>query len=91
MKYASLRRSGAGLAALALFAGAATGALAAETQKLSIIANGETVGTLTATVEGDHVGVDYRVDDNGRGPNTTRTSSWGPAAFRCPGPSTGPR
>lgn len=78
MKSPSLRRSGAGLAALALFAGAATGALAAETQKLSIIANGETVGSITATTEGDHVGVDYRIDDNGRGPKHHEDLVMGP-------------
>lgn len=37
-------------------------------QKLTIVSNGEPVGYVVATVDGNHVGVDYEVNDNGRGP-----------------------
>ncbi|MEH3158516.1 MAG: hypothetical protein PGN08_05985 [Sphingomonas taxi] len=41
---------------------------AAETERLSIVANGEVVGSVVGTTTGNRVTVDYRVDDNGRGP-----------------------
>ncbi len=40
----------------------------AETERLSIVANGEIVGSVVADTTGNHTSVDYRVDDNGRGP-----------------------
>ncbi|MEH3048473.1 amidohydrolase family protein [Sphingomonas adhaesiva] len=40
----------------------------AETEKLSIVANGEIVGSVVAETTGTRTIVDYRVDDNGRGP-----------------------
>lgn len=40
----------------------------ATTEKLSILSNGEKVGTLVVETEGDHAVVDYRIDNNGRGP-----------------------
>ncbi|MEH3101293.1 amidohydrolase family protein [Sphingomonas adhaesiva] len=40
----------------------------AETEKLSIVANGEVVGSVVAETSGNRTHVDYRVDDNGRGP-----------------------
>lgn len=43
-------------------------AQAAETERLSIVANGETVGSIVAVSEGNRTTVDYRVDNNGRGP-----------------------
>lgn len=54
------------LAAAALVS--ACPAWAATPERLSIVANGEIVGTVVATTAGRHVSVDYRVDDNGRGP-----------------------
>lgn len=57
----------------ALFCGAALAvphapALAATQENLSIVSGGEIVGNLDATTEGTHISVDYRVDNNGRGP-----------------------
>ena len=43
-------------------------ALAATPERLSDVSNGEIVGTLVATTTGNRVTVDYKVDDNGRGP-----------------------
>jgi hypothetical protein len=43
-------------------------ALAAVVEKLSVVSNGEIVGDLTAATDGTRVSVDYRVDNNGRGP-----------------------
>src|SRR5436305_2088162 len=40
----------------------------AETQGFVVVANGEKVGHLDATVTGRHVAVDYAVVNNGRGP-----------------------
>src|SRR4051794_19025263 len=51
------------LAAVALAASAG-----AETQKFTVLANGETVGHLTAEVAGRHAAIDYAVVNNGRGP-----------------------
>lgn len=50
------------LACLAPLAGAQT------TERLSIVSNGEKVGTIVAVTDGVKVSVDYRVDNNGRGP-----------------------
>lgn len=38
------------------------------TERLVVIANGETVGHLVATHDGSEVAIEYRVDNNGRGP-----------------------
>ncbi|WP_206243512.1 amidohydrolase family protein [Novosphingobium terrae] len=43
-------------------------ACAATTEKMSVVSNGETVGSVVAVTDGNHIAVDYRVDDNGRGP-----------------------
>lgn len=51
-------------AAALLLMGAADNA----TERLSIVSNGETVGSIVAVTSGAHVSVDYRVDNNGRGP-----------------------
>jgi len=51
----------------ALVLSTATGALA-DTERLSISANGERVGSVVVDSDGDHAMVDYRVDNNGRGP-----------------------
>lgn len=40
----------------------------AATERLSILSNGESVGSLVVESEGDRATVDYRVDNNGRGP-----------------------
>jgi imidazolonepropionase-like amidohydrolase len=41
---------------------------AATQEKLVIVSNGEKVGSLVTTIDGNHTSVDYLVDDNGRGP-----------------------
>lgn len=46
---------------------------AQSTEKLSIVSNGEIVGTLVGTTDGNRVTVDYRVDNNGRGPKHRAT------------------
>lgn len=52
-----------------LFVGSvATIASAQTVERLSIVSNGETVGTIVAVSDGSKVSVDYRVDNNGRGP-----------------------
>ena len=51
----------------ALLLGGAPNAFAA-TERLSILSNGEKVGTITVDGAGDRATVDYRVDNNGRGP-----------------------
>jgi hypothetical protein len=53
----------------------------AETERLSILANGEIVGSVTATVTGNRTAVEYRVDDNGRGPKHHEEIVTGPAAL----------
>ncbi|MDE1150656.1 MAG: amidohydrolase family protein [Azospirillaceae bacterium] len=54
------------------------GALAAgTTDKLSIIQNGESIGTVTGVTDGKTVNVDYYVDDNGRGPKHHETLTIG--------------
>lgn len=52
-----------------LMTGSATGAIAATTETLTIISNGDAVGSVVATTDGDRTSVDYRVSNNGRGPN----------------------
>jgi len=49
----------------------------AATEKLSILSNGEKVGTLVVETEGDHAVVDYRVDNNGRGPKHREDLTFG--------------
>lgn len=49
------------------------GASAAAQERFSVVGNGEVVGSLVATIEGDpaaaaDVNIDYRVSNNGRGP-----------------------
>lgn len=51
-----------------LLAAPPTPSLAATREQLSIVANGEIVGTLTAETDENRIVVDYRVDNNGRGP-----------------------
>jgi hypothetical protein len=49
----------------------------AATEKLSIVSNGEKVGTLVVETEGDHAVADYRVDNNGRGPKHREDLTFG--------------
>jgi imidazolonepropionase-like amidohydrolase len=58
------------LAAAAAFAAllAAPGEAFAQTEKLSVIRGGRTIGHLTATTQGTRVVVDYDYKNNGRGP-----------------------
>jgi imidazolonepropionase-like amidohydrolase len=51
--------------ALALFC---TGALAAPVENYSIVSNGETVGYVAVSAKGNTLDVDFKIDDNGRGP-----------------------
>lgn len=44
------------------------GAAPVPPEKLSIISNGEIIGSIEAVTTGNHVAVDFRIDDNGRGP-----------------------
>jgi hypothetical protein len=62
-------RLASGLAMGALGAAAlATAAQAATSERFSVVANGETVGHVYATLDGRTVDLDYAVSDNGRGP-----------------------
>ncbi|WP_395397797.1 amidohydrolase family protein [Novosphingobium sp. BL-8A] len=58
------------VALAALFASSALvpSAYAATTEKFSIVAGGESIGDVVAVTDGSRVTVDYRVDNNGRGP-----------------------
>jgi imidazolonepropionase-like amidohydrolase len=56
------------VAALALSLSAAAPAGAESIERYSVIASGETVGSLVATRDGDIVSIDYDVSNNGRGP-----------------------
>ncbi|HEX7854881.1 MAG TPA: amidohydrolase family protein [Sphingobium sp.] len=67
-----------GLAAITLFAGASAAPPGAEPERLSIVSNGETVGSIVAVTEDDHLTVDYRVDNNGRGPKHREEIVMGP-------------
>jgi len=62
----------AALAIACTFAGHAASAAPAP-QSLVLIANGETVGYLKATADGDTYEVEYHVDNNGRGPKHHET------------------
>lgn len=65
---------------LALCAASATiavDAVAVTVEKLSIIQGGENVGHVIATIEGDRTGVDFLVDNNGRGPRHRETLRMG--------------
>lgn len=56
-------------------------ARAAAPETLSIVANGEVVGSVVATTEGNHIVVDYRVDENGRGPKHREDIVLGPGGM----------
>lgn len=63
MKFSKLLR----ISALLLLT-SASGALAATVERLSVVSNGEVVGTVIGTTDGNRTEVSYAVDDNGRGP-----------------------
>jgi imidazolonepropionase-like amidohydrolase len=54
--------------AVAMIASAAAPIRAAEQQRYTFMSNGEKVGHLHATLDGERVAVDFRIDENGRGP-----------------------
>lgn len=56
----------------------ASGALAATVERLSVVSNGEVVGTVVGTTEGNRTEVTYAVDDNGRGPKLREEIVVGP-------------
>lgn len=56
------------LPVLALLLACASAAQAATTERLSVIANGEVVGAVEAVTDGARTSVEYKVDNNGRGP-----------------------
>lgn len=51
-----------------LLAGTSGTALAQRFEKLTVVSNGESVGSIVASIQGARTTVDYRVDNNGRGP-----------------------
>lgn len=58
-------RFGAGAAALCVLLSAYGGP---QVERMSLLSNGENVGHVHAEIDGLHVAIDYRVDNNGRGP-----------------------
>ncbi|MDB5672188.1 MAG: amidohydrolase [Alphaproteobacteria bacterium] len=69
---------GLGLLVLALLSARGALAEAATIERLSIVSNGEVVGSVTGSTQGNRVTVDYRVDDNGRGPKHREEILLGP-------------
>lgn len=61
----------------AAFAASGEPALATSAERLSIIANGENVGSLAIATDRNHAAVDYRVDNNGRGPKHVEDVTFG--------------
>lgn len=74
----------------ALLLGASATAFAA-TETLSILSNGEKVGSVVVDSQGDRATVDYRVDNNGRGPKHREELTFGadgiPTAWTIKGTS----
>lgn len=68
------------LFAAALYIITASGA-SAEDGTLSIVSNGEVVGWVNATREGNRLSIDYHVDDNGRGPKHREDILFGDDGF----------
>jgi len=50
-------------------------------QRFVVVSNEETVGTLDVRSEGSTISIDYRVDDNGRGPKLKETLVMDPAGL----------
>lgn len=65
----------------ALAASAPLTPAAAATDRYVIVANGETIGTIAASTDGNRVSVDYRIDDNGRGAKHREELVLGPGAL----------
>jgi len=63
------------LLACALFASTAA---SAATRKYVVLASGRDVGSMTVTTSGSQVGIDWRIDDNGRGPKIKERVELGP-------------
>lgn len=68
----------AGLLAAAAAGLGGIGAADAADGRLSIVSNGEVVGSVAASQDGDRLTIDYRVDDNGRGPKHREEVVFGP-------------
>ncbi len=75
---AATRRLLAGAMLAALAGLGAGGAASAADGRLSIVSNGEVVGTVAAKQDGDRLTIDYHVDDNGRGPKHREEVVLGP-------------
>lgn len=56
----------------------ASGAYAATIERLSVVNNGEVVGTVVGTTDDNRTEVSYAVDDNGRGPKLREEIELGP-------------
>lgn len=56
---------------------AAAGGAAAQQERFAVVRNGEQIGYLRATHAGNRIGIDFRIDDNGRGPRTAETVELG--------------
>jgi imidazolonepropionase-like amidohydrolase len=69
----------------ALFAAAlpppARGAAAETPRRYVVVRNGERVGTMAVEARGDRVAVDFRIDDNGRGPKLREAITLGPGGL----------
>lgn len=78
MKNTTVSRIGRVLAILCIML---TGAALADTQKFVVIANGETVGHLTAQVSGKGAVIDYAVVNNGRGPKARERIDFDAAGY----------
>jgi imidazolonepropionase-like amidohydrolase len=64
-----------------VLSGAGVPVSAATTERLSVVSNGEVVGSVVAVTDGDRVSVDYAVNDNGRGPKHHEDIVLGPAGI----------
>ena len=62
-------------------AGAAAPAPAATTERLSVVSNGDVVGSVVAVTDANRVSVDYAVSDNGRGPKHHEDIVLGPSSI----------
>jgi hypothetical protein len=62
----------------ALFGSASFNVASASTRKYVVLANGEKIGTLVASSSGNKVDIDWRIDDNGRGPKIKERVELGP-------------
>ena len=65
-------------ALLASLLASASPAIAQTHERLSVVANGEKVGSVDAVRTGDHVAIHYDVKNNGRGPTMDEAIDLGP-------------